>query len=214
MAAKDETLSDYELMVNIEKGRSMVANVDHDLDGSAKMRACKYGYMADGEPIFGNRAAGQGDIQRSAASNASVNSGQSVHYSSLSSLTRFRSLQQLDHLAQRTETHMQSQSSPFLSQPTPHFSELAPKSKPSSPPISPSACHILVKKSTKIDFRNCPKANSTVPSIPASAMVPSMPERSRGATMSVMAMDASRENDTFQGDHEHTVEISGPKPKL
>ncbi|CAK7205638.1 hypothetical protein SEUCBS139899_008417 [Sporothrix eucalyptigena] len=97
-----------------------------------------------------------------------------------------------------------------------NLSPLAPNSPPPPPPVSPSPCHILVKKSTMIGFENSPKSKtaSAIHSLPTGAIVPNIPELPRGATMSLIATDASLQNDTFRGEHEHTVNISGPSPKL
>ena len=195
----------------MEKGRAMFADVTHGSVSRADKRASKHniGDQPADEPIVRNCTTSQSNIRDSFASNASVNSGQSIHFSSLSPLgTPFRSQQQLNRLSQWVDTQGQSQSLPYLVQ-THHSSPLAPTSTP------PQPCQILVNKSTVIDFEDSSKAKSSIFSVPSSAMVPQMPgPPTRGTKKISISKDSSRNNNAFKGDHEHTVKISGPSSKL
>ncbi|KAL1902787.1 hypothetical protein Sste5346_000697 [Sporothrix stenoceras] len=214
---KDEACTEYELMVNNEKDKQLATDRVCDIEEQVNRRTS---HIALGDEVhdevdLGTPAANQNRVRQSMASNASVNSGHSVLFSSLSSLaTPFRSHQQLNRLSQWFDSPAPQPlaSSPVAASPLSAPALAVPSSPPPPPPImSPSPCHIFVKQHTMVEYKDSPQSVGTTASLPASAMVPRMPELPRGPTMSSIATDHSFDDNVFG---EHSVQISGPSPKL
>ncbi|ERT02812.1 hypothetical protein HMPREF1624_01114 [Sporothrix schenckii ATCC 58251] len=217
LCVRTSECTEYELMVNNEKDKHFATDRVCDMEDQADRRATHLGL---GDEVYddvdlGTPVTKQNHIRRSLAANASINSGQSVRFSTPSSLgTPLRSQQQVNRLSQWIDSHGQHPlaSSPVAASPLSAHARATPPSPPPPAPImSPSPCHIFVKQHTVVEYKDSPKSSGTLPSLPMSAKIPPMPELPRDTAMSSIATEKSFEDCAFG---EHSVKISGPSTKL